>query len=336
MDRIEATIARIADLAQRGDVARLSAMLREDGAHFRRTSTAEAERIRGHVYAALARCATVEEALPQAREDLRTSDNPVVLAGIARLAIGSGTAAGWRADLEAAGRRIATADRYPGFVFDPPPTCCSPARTALEELREALACADRVGVSTQAVAAADIPDADIDAEAMIASEIAAGILLEDQDGARLHFDALIRERPCLMAFFYTRCMNPQKCSLTIARLGALLRHANDTGHAQDFAVCAISYDPDFDDRARLRNYGLDHGFPFGANARLLRCLTGRKALAAAFGLRVGYAGFTVNAHARELFLVDTDGRCIRLPPDCIADPDALAGGVLSALLTPAG
>jgi cytochrome oxidase Cu insertion factor (SCO1/SenC/PrrC family) len=335
MDRVEATIARIADLAQRGDGARLSTMLREDGAHFRRISTAEAERIRGHVYAALARCGAVEDALLQAREDLRTSNNPVVLAGIARLAIGSDTAAVWRADLEAAGRRIAIADRYPGFVFDPPPTCCSPGRTALEELREALACADRAVASTQVAAAADIADVDIDAEATIAPQVAAGILLEDQDGARLHFDALTRERPCLIAFFYTRCMNPQKCSLTIARLGALLRHADDTGQARDFAVCAITYDPDFDDRARLRNYGLDHGFPFDANARLLRCLTGRKALAAAFGLRVGYGGFTVNAHARELFLVDTDGRCIRLPPDCIADPHALAG-VLSDLLTPAG
>ena len=343
MDRVDAVIARIAELARGGDGARLSAMLREDGTHYRQLSTAEAERVRGHVYAALARCAAVADALPQAREDLRTNDNPVVLAGIARLAIGADTASAWREDLEAAGRRIAAADRYPGFVFDPPPTCCAPARTALQELREALACADRGDATAStdpapdrhAIAGHDADATTTDVPTTIPPGSAAGILLEDQDGARLHFGSLIRERPCLIAFFYTRCMNPQKCSLTVARLGALARHAAAAARPPDVDVCAITYDPDFDDRARLRGYGLDHGFPFGERARLLRCLAGRKALASAFGLRVGYAGFTVNAHARELFFVDTDGTCVRLPPDCIADPAGL-DAVLRALRAPAG
>ena len=109
-------------------------MLDEDGAHFSGLSLEETDWMRGHIYAAIAVSDAPAGALKRAREDLRTSTSPHVLAGTARVVRVSGVNAGWRRNLEEARRRIALSDQYPDFRFDPEPTDCSPARTCLQEL----------------------------------------------------------------------------------------------------------------------------------------------------------------------------------------------------------
>lgn len=321
-DRMPPALQRIEILMRKADVFALAALLREDDGQYRGLSAGEADRIRGHVYAALARVAApADDALrKRAREDLRTSGSPVVLAGIARWLARAGAMlddpAGWRADLDAATARIEAVDRYPAFAFDPPATCCSPAKTALDELR---ACASGLPASDTA-SGTDSPATEPFATAFrIDAATRSAILLEDQDGERLHFSELVGTRPILIAFFYTRCMNPLKCSLTITRLGEALR-ARDL---PPFDAHAISYDADYDDPTRLRGYGIDRGFPFASHARLLRCVGGRRALRSVFDLHVGFGGFTVNSHARELFLVTPDGDGQRLPPDALAQHDRL-------------
>jgi protein SCO1/2 len=149
-------------------------------------------------------------------------------------------------------------------------------------------------------------------------------VLEDQDGERVRLLDLIgsnsASRPALVAFFYTRCMNPLKCSLTISRLGDALRSSS----LPPFEGHAISYDGDYDEPSRLRGYGEDRRFPFAPKARLLRCVKGRQAMKTAFDLQFGFGGFTVNQHARELFLLTRDGHGLRLPPELLARHDALA------------
>lgn len=41
------------------------------------------------------------------------------------------------------------------------------------------------------------------------------VALENQEGARLGFADAFAGLPSALAFFYTRCMNPEKCSLTV-------------------------------------------------------------------------------------------------------------------------
>lgn len=320
-DPASTTLARIDARARAGDVPALVALLRESDTHYRGLSTGEADRVRGHVYAALARCATDGDAALaiRAREDLRTSTSPIVLAGIARWLSRRAGDNGWRADLEAAARRIATVDRYPDFVFDPPATCCAPAKTALEELRAVLARLE--GADASADAGRAVAD---DAPFRLDAAVCAVIVLEDQEGERVRLLDLIASRPdprpVLMAFFYTRCMNPLKCSLTISRLGDALR----SDALPPFDGHAISYDGDYDDPARLRGYGEDRRFPFSQQARLLRCVKGRQALKTAFDLQFGFGGFTVNNHARELFLLRPDGDGLRLSPELLARHNGLA------------
>jgi protein SCO1/2 len=53
--------------------------------------------------------------------------------------------------------------------------------------------------------------------------------LEDQDGARVKFGEFFTGKPSVVAFFYTRCDNPNKCSLTITKLGRLQRRLAELG-----------------------------------------------------------------------------------------------------------
>jgi protein SCO1/2 len=134
------------------------------------------------------------------------------------------------------------------------------------------------------------------------------IEVEDQDGERVVLADFLARAPTVVAFFYTRCDNPRKCSLTITSLGELCRDLGDQlGSVQ---VAAVTYDPGFDIPARLLRYGRDRGLPFGPAVRMFRTVAGWSLLRAHFQLRVGYSGSVVNRHGVELFLLD-DGRVIR-------------------------
>ena len=72
--------------------------------------------------------------------------------------------------------------------------------------------------------------------------------LEDQDGRRLTFGECFVGAPTVAVFFYTRCTNPNKCSLTIAKLAQLQAAIQTASLAGQIKTAAISYDPAFDYR----------------------------------------------------------------------------------------
>jgi len=305
---------------------RLSAMLRQDGAHFAGLSTADAEWVRGLILAAFEHRAAPDAALPTIKEELRTSLNPVVLAGAARAVRGLATVDGeLRTLLAAASERIALGDEYVCFDDAEPG---SPTRTAREEIAAALAHV----VPMASTCCATGPSAGQPADSLEALSLCPGALspvtLEDQFGEKTRLVEVLRSRSSLVAFFYTRCMNPAKCSLTVTRLAALARHLRDDGRSGDLNVLAISYDGEFDVSSRLLDFGRDRGFPFDETAKIVRCVAGWSAVRQQFGLQVGYGGSTVNAHARELFMVSTDLRANGLDIELLAQPDVLATRLL--------
>ncbi|WP_442180679.1 SCO family protein [Rhizobium leguminosarum] len=131
---------------------------------------------------------------------------------------------------------------------------------------------------------------------------------------------LLRGHRTLVAFFYTRCMNPAKCSLTVTRLASIARNLEQSDAASDLLVLACTYDPDFDLGPRLEAYGRDRGFPFGDKSMMVRCVNGWDLLRNAFKLKVGYSAATVNDHAREIFLVGSELEVEPLSPDSLAGP----------------
>jgi protein SCO1/2 len=136
-------------------------------------------------------------------------------------------------------------------------------------------------------------------------------VFEDQDGAITSYGELFCGRPTIVVFFYTRCDNPLKCSLTIWKLAQVQRLLESRGLAGQVRTAAITYDPAFDLPERLRTFGRNRGLRMDAEHRLLRAVDGIAPLRSHFGLGVSFAGSLVNRHRIEIYLLDRQGRIAR-------------------------
>jgi protein SCO1/2 len=145
-------------------------------------------------------------------------------------------------------------------------------------------------------------------EIHLGTDVLAGVELEDQDGARVQFGEFFTGKPSVVAFFYTRCDNPNKCSLTITKLGRLQRRLAELGLDGRIHTAAITYDPEFDLPARLRSYGENREVVFSPSNRLFRTTGALAPLEDYFALGVSFGGTLVNRHRIEVFLLDHKGR----------------------------
>jgi protein SCO1/2 len=130
------------------------------------------------------------------------------------------------------------------------------------------------------------------------------LMLENQDGERLAFAEAFSSRPTALAFFYTRCTNPDKCSLTVTRLARVAQRV--AADELDANVAGISYDPGWDNPGRLRRYGSDRGMRFSSRCTLLRTVDAIDPLIEAFELGVGFGPVTVNRHRLDLIVLDRE------------------------------
>lgn len=323
--RVEQIIERIRNgPATIGGQQRLAGMLRQDARQYKGLSLGEADLVRGHVLASFEHSGLPAGAVHVAKEELRTSLSPVVLAGAAR-AVRSivRTDAECRDLLVAASRRIALRDEV--VRLDPPDGPA--ARTAQGEIAATL------GILTEAPSScccgSSAPSFRVEEPIVLCPETLSGVVAEDQSEQRFQLARILTEQRSLVAFFYTRCMNPAKCSLTITRLAELARRAATLEQPSNFSLIAISYDPDFDSPSRLFAFGRDRLFPFDENTKLVRCVAGWTAIRRTFGLQVGYNDATVNGHARELFIVSA-GKACRVDCERLSDPDALLEHIRAA------
>jgi protein SCO1 len=140
------------------------------------------------------------------------------------------------------------------------------------------------------------------------TETVDSILFEDQDGARVRFRDFFHEKPSIVAFFYTRCDNPWKCSLTVTKMAWVERLLNERGLSGEIQTATITYDPVYDLPKRLRDYGQDRGIHFDAQHRMLRTTEGFAALRKHFHLGVNFIESLVNRHRIELYILDREGR----------------------------
>jgi cytochrome oxidase Cu insertion factor (SCO1/SenC/PrrC family) len=184
----------------------------------------------------------------------------------------------------------------------------SPAvRVELARAKEAIA---RVEVATPApqpshgvcCCAERPPEQVTHSPAGVVTRKVADLALENQDGIRGTFSDVFRGRPTALAFFYTRCNNPDKCSLTVTRLARLARRVLTEG--LDANVAGITYDPAFDRPARLRTYGADRGMVFSERCSLLRTVGPFDPVREAFDLGVGFGPVTVNRHRLDVVVLD--------------------------------
>jgi protein SCO1/2 len=136
------------------------------------------------------------------------------------------------------------------------------------------------------------------------------IELEDQDGNTLAFGRFFGRKPSVVAFFYTKCDNPNKCSLTVTKLARLQKILEEERLDGLLRIAAITYDPEYDLPRRLKAYGENRGVTFGDDIRMFRARSGFHELQEYFQLGVNFTGTTVNLHRIELFVLDSRGEIV--------------------------
>lgn len=134
------------------------------------------------------------------------------------------------------------------------------------------------------------------------------VRLQDQDGLESGWPGLFTGKPCVVAFFYTRCDNPLKCSLTVTKLARLQELLASEGLDDAVRIAAISYDSDFDRPERLRDYARMRQLRLDERARMLRVVEGAEEVRRHFACGVSFVGTLVNWHRVEVFLLDSTGK----------------------------
>jgi protein SCO1/2 len=140
------------------------------------------------------------------------------------------------------------------------------------------------------------------------SEPIDAIVFEDHMGEPTSFKEVFRGQPSIVVFFYTRCDNPMKCSLTVAKLARIQKLLVAQGLVDRIHTAAITYDPAFDLPERLRVYGQDRGVRLDARHRMLRSIDHNDALREHFELGVNFVESLVNRHRIEVYILDAKGR----------------------------
>ena len=133
-------------------------------------------------------------------------------------------------------------------------------------------------------------------------------IFEDQNGQTTTFAEYFHGRPSIVVFFYTRCDNPLKCSLTITKLARIQKLLESEGLADQINTAGVTYDPGFDLPERLLNYGQHRGIQFTPQHRLLRAEDGLDSLRKHFQLGVNFIESLVNRHRIELYILDAKGQ----------------------------
>jgi cytochrome oxidase Cu insertion factor (SCO1/SenC/PrrC family) len=293
--------------------------LRHDARHFKGLSTREAERQRAEIFASLGTEELPADLWPVVREELRTSLSPTVLAGVARAVCRSQAAEpDIIALLEQAAARIFRYDEFVKFPGDG--DTGSPLRATQELAASSAALSNR---SPHRCGDGRKPETSAEESTTLLATVMQKVVVETQSETRYRLTDLLCDRRTILAFFYTRCMNPAKCSLTVTRLAAIARDAQQSDPSSNLRVLACTYDPDFDLSFRLEAYGRDRGFPFTENSMMLRCVEGWELLRDTFRLRVGYSATTVNDHAREVFLVGPELNIEPLSPEMLGKPSLM-------------
>jgi protein SCO1/2 len=134
------------------------------------------------------------------------------------------------------------------------------------------------------------------------------MVFEDHQAELVTFKEFFQGQPSIVVFFYTRCDNPLKCSLTVTKLARIQKLLEAQGLADRIRTAAITYDPAFDLPARLRVYGQDRGVRMDGRHRMLRATGDNDTLCRHFELGVNFVESLVNRHRIEVYILDAEGR----------------------------
>jgi protein SCO1 len=140
------------------------------------------------------------------------------------------------------------------------------------------------------------------------SEPIESTVFEDQNNEVITFGEFFKGQPSIVVFFYTRCDNPLKCSLTITKLARTQKLLEEKGLRDQISTAAITYDPEFDMADRILGYGQHRGVFLNAKHRMLRPTEGIDSVRKHFKLGVNFIESLVNRHRVEAYILDAKGQ----------------------------
>ena len=331
----EEGVAAAIDAARRAPerLGELVALLPEALPVYAGRSSAEVTRLRGYLLAAFADTGPAPEALPYVLEALESGHEPYEVAAAAIALRGfEGPRDGVMPYLERARRNMTGGDSIVSFeAYDPRWPYAQPT-TATAELSRTIAELEAQAARSSHACCHGLSPLEVTEPA---AAVPRDVALQDQHGRPETFAGFFSGKASLVAFFYTRCDSPYKCSLTVTKLGRLQALLEQSGLAGGLRLAAITYDPDFDSPKRLQRYGRDRSVTFGDDVRFFRTTSpsGLDRLARYFRLGVGYGPSTVNRHRIEAHLLDAQGEIaesftrLQWTPEAVL---AAADGLLAA------
>ena len=137
------------------------------------------------------------------------------------------------------------------------------------------------------------------------------IRMQDQEERKTGYNEFFSGMPSLLIFFYTRCDNPNRCSLNITRMGQLQKELGKQGLYGKVKVAAVTYDPAYDLPLRMKPYCTGRGFFFDDHSKCFRAEEGMDILLAYLKPGVNYNGPILNHHTSELFVLDKNGKPVK-------------------------
>ncbi len=147
--------------------------------------------------------------------------------------------------------------------------------------------------------------------------------LEDQDGRSLSPHPWLG-KPFAVSFLYTRCQNSNKCPRVAFTFGELQKKMASRGLSEKAGLILMSYDPEGDSCARLKEFALDHGIQPGQSTWVVRPDPGQKLeLFSDLQVAVNFNRGDVNIHGIQLFLFDARSRWVRSYHTLIWDNDRI-------------
>jgi protein SCO1 len=163
--------------------------------------------------------------------------------------------------------------------------------------------------------------------------------LVNQDGKRLHLSQF-KGKALALTFIYTRCPQPDQCTLMSNNFAAIDRELAKTPDVYDRVhLLTISFDPDYDTPKVMRSYGAGHTGRYSDESfQHWEFLTGSKdevkGISQFFGLRYYHdteTGDEQVIHSLRTAVIGPDGKLFKLyrgnewkPEDIVADLKTLA------------
>ncbi len=299
---------------QKGGSLELVPLLKENHPLYKDRSTNQAIRIKGYILSKFELCGLSETALPIVLEELQSGHSSYLIAAAAKALRGSGkVSAKFSKYLDAAYKNIRYADDAISFESISLEWPLKNPTTAVEEISKTRKWLD---IQLASLKNSSCCDGTIDRfenlsvlKKPVDLKKLKNMIMEDQDGNSISFGEFFSGKPSIVAFFYTRCNNPAKCSLTVTRMAYLQQLIRSENLSQKVNIALVSYDPEYDTAEKMRSYSSNRGFEFDSNCKALR--TDPELFDSVkdyFTLNVNYSPVIVNQHSIEFFLLDSKGR----------------------------